>query len=220
MLKPVVVELPPVPPLVTFKTPEISEVKETRPLNRAPAVVDLTGRAWVKELKVVDPVTVRVPVMEVVAKKELPETVKPVEEAVVKLVWPLPQRIPEMEMEVAEAVPKIGVIKVGEVCRTFNPLPVLAVTNRAPPEVDWTLPAVREERVVEPLEATLKSWALVEEATTKMGVEVLPSVFTPWTVRMATGVVELTPILPLALMLKMEVPEEEATLNGSKVVAP
>ena len=147
MLKPVVVELPPVPPLVTFKTPEISEVKETRPLNRAPAVVDLTGRAWVKELKVVDPVTVRVPVMEVVAKKELPETVKPVEEAVakedwpvtnkgpltvkpvaeavVRLVWPLPQRIPEMEMEVAEAVPKIGVIRIGEVCWTESPVPVV-----------------------------------------------------------------------------------------------
>ena len=50
-----------------------------------------------------------------------------------------------------EATPKTGVIKVGEVCRTARPVPVIGVENRAPPEVDWTKPAVKEDRVVEPV---------------------------------------------------------------------
>jgi hypothetical protein len=90
---------------------------------------------------VVEPVTVKLPVMEVVARVEIPETVKAEEEAfpktvwpetvravaeaVVRLVWPFPQRIPETDMEVAEATPKIGVIKVGEVCWTVKPVPVV-----------------------------------------------------------------------------------------------
>jgi hypothetical protein len=70
----------PVPPLDTGRMPvtlavrsmveaAISEL-EIRPLNRAPAVVDLTGRAWVKEDRVVEPVTVKLPELVVVAKKE------------------------------------------------------------------------------------------------------------------------------------------------------
>jgi len=51
------------------------------PLNRAPAEVDRTGRAWVREEMVVEPVTDSVPVMEVVARVLTPETVKAVEEA-------------------------------------------------------------------------------------------------------------------------------------------
>ena len=103
-----------------------------------------------KELKVVEPVTARVPVTEVVAKVDIPLTVraevealtkevwpdtqrlldrvKAVAEAVVRLVWPLAQRIPETDREVEEATPRIGVTKVGEVCKTFKPVPVLAVT--------------------------------------------------------------------------------------------
>ena len=77
--------LVPVPPLITFKTPLTSEEpKAMLPLKRAPAVVDLTGRAWVRELRVVEPVTVRVPVMEEVAKKDRPLTVKAVAEALAK----------------------------------------------------------------------------------------------------------------------------------------
>jgi hypothetical protein len=66
---------------------------------REPPLVDLTSPAP-RELRVVEPVTVNVPVMEVEAKLVRPETVKAVAEAVVRLVWPLPQRMPETEMEV------------------------------------------------------------------------------------------------------------------------
>ena len=91
---------------------------------KPPPLVDLT-KPEPKLLIVVEPLTVNVPVMEVVAKVVMPETVRAVAEAVVKLVCPLPQRTPEMEMEVAEAVPKIGVIRVGEVCWTVMPVPVV-----------------------------------------------------------------------------------------------
>ena len=90
---------------------------------KAPKLVDLTNPLERLD-KVVEPVTERVPVMEVVARVVMPETVRAVAEAVVKLVWPLPQRIPEMEMLVAEATPSMGVIRVGEVCWTVRPLPV------------------------------------------------------------------------------------------------
>jgi hypothetical protein len=61
---------------------------------------------------------------------------------------------------------------------------------------------------------------LVEEATTKIGVEVLASLLVPWTVRMAVGVEELMPTLELFLTTRMEVPEEEVTLKGSRVPVP
>ena len=91
---------------------------------REPPEVERTKPAP-KEESVVEPETVSVPVMEVVAKLVMPETLKAVAEAVVRLVWPLPQRIPEMDREVAEATPKIGVIRVGEVCWTVKPVPVV-----------------------------------------------------------------------------------------------
>ena len=63
----------PIPPLATPKVPVTSlEPKAMAPLNRAPEAVDLTGRATLKEERVVEP---------------LPATVKreePVEEATVK----------------------------------------------------------------------------------------------------------------------------------------
>ena len=46
----------PVPPLVVERIPETSEEpRAMAPLNRLPAVVDLTGRAWVREEMVVEP---------------------------------------------------------------------------------------------------------------------------------------------------------------------
>ena len=42
----------------------------------------------------------------------------------------------------------------------------------------------------------------------------------PCTTKVAVGVVEPIPTLPPALTTKKEVPEEEATLNGSRVVEP
>jgi hypothetical protein len=81
----------------------------------------------VKEDKVVEPVTVKVPVLVVVAS----------------------QVKPEMEIDVPEATPKIGVTKVGEVAKTFCPLPVLVVTKRAPLEADSTVPELKEDKVVE-----------------------------------------------------------------------
>lgn len=104
----------------------------------------------------------------------MPETVKAVADAVVKLAWPLAQRIPETEREVEEATPRIGVTRVGEVCRTFKPVPVLAVTYRLPPEVDWTVPAPRLAMVVVPLALTEKTVVKVEEATLK--ISALPAV--------------------------------------------
>ena len=46
-------------------------------------------------------------------------------------------------------VPKLGVIKVGEVAKTFCPVPVLVVTKRAPLEADSTVPELKEDKVVE-----------------------------------------------------------------------
>ena len=75
----------PVPPLETPNMPETSEEpRAMAPLNNAPPLVDLTGRAEEREERVVEPVTVRVPVKEVEAKYERPETVKALEEALPK----------------------------------------------------------------------------------------------------------------------------------------
>jgi hypothetical protein len=60
----------------------------------------------------------------------------------------------------------------------------------------------------------------VEEETTKMGVEVLASALVPCTTNRAVGEVEEMPILELALTVRMEVPEEEEMLKGSRVVEP
>ncbi len=115
-----------------------------------------------KELRVVEPLTVRVPVRLVVAVLDTPlthrgpDTVMAVDDAVAKKVWSLTHNWPLKDRAVPEATPSMGVIKVGEVCKTLRPVPVLAVTNKAPPEVDWTLPAPREDRVVEPLAVTVR----------------------------------------------------------------
>jgi hypothetical protein len=63
--------------------------------------------------------------VEVLVTKRLAERDREEAEAVVKLVWPFPQRIPEMDREVEEATPKIGVTKLGEVCWTVRPVPVV-----------------------------------------------------------------------------------------------
>ena len=72
-------------------------------------------------------------------------------EALVMLTWPKVVR-PDTVSPLEEALPKIGVIKVGEVCITFSPLPVLGATYKAPLAVDCTVPATfKEDKVVEPL---------------------------------------------------------------------
>ena len=73
---------------------------------RAPPLVERT-RPAPKELKVVLPVTVRVPVREVEARKLLPVTVKPVEEAVAKVDCPVTNKGPETVKAVAEAAVKL-----------------------------------------------------------------------------------------------------------------
>ncbi len=90
---------------------------------------------------------------------------------------------------------------------------------KAPPAVDLTKPAVRLATVVEPLAATENSWALEEEATTKIGVVVLAFKLEPWTTSMAVGVVLLMPIRPVGLTARMEVPEEEARFRISLLPA-
>ena len=72
-------------------------------------------------------------------KVEVPVTFK-VEESQAALATVMPEE---------EALPKVGVIKVGEVARTARPVPVVAATNKLPEAVDWTMPAVKEDRVVE-----------------------------------------------------------------------
>ena len=73
------------------------------------------------------------------AKVEVPVTFK-VEDSQAALATVMPEE---------EALPKVGVIKVGEVCSTARPVPVVAATNKLPEAVDWTMPAVKEDRVVE-----------------------------------------------------------------------
>ena len=55
------------------------------PLNKAPPEVERTGRAEVREEIVVDPETVNVPVIDVVANVETPEIVKAVADAFPKV---------------------------------------------------------------------------------------------------------------------------------------
>ena len=81
------------------------------------------------------------------------------------------------------------------------------------------MPVPREERVVEPLAATVNREAPVEVATIKIGVVVLLSVLIPCTTSMAVGVEEPMPILELALTVRMEVAEEEAMFKISLLPA-
>lgn len=139
-------------------------------------------------------------------------------DAKARTVCPVTHRLLDRDRAVAEATPRIGVTKVGEVCRTFSPLPVLAVTYKAPAEVDWTLPAPRLAMVVEPLGKTENKLLPVEEATVnRLAIEV---VTVPWTVNNPCGVVVPMPTFPPWVTLSMDVPEEELTLKGSKVVVP
>jgi hypothetical protein len=112
---------------------------------------------------------------------------------------------PERERAVPEATPKIGVTKVGEVCKTFSPVPVFPTTYKAPPEVEKTEPVPREDMVVEPLaatkksevpelEATLKGFKFPEPCTLKDTVEEVA--FTPATVPLAIkGAIEVKKVL-------------------------
>ncbi len=189
----------PVPPLAGANTPEISEEPEVKliaPLNRAPAEVDRTGRAWLREEMVEEPVTDRVPVMEVVARVLTPETVKAVEEALPK------EEVAVAVMEVKEGLGlKVMVVEVPiKTCcppvierlvlvtlkfpKVVVPRPpllrpkipetsldnkLMAPLNNAPATVDLTGKAwLREEMVVEPFAATLKNTAPVEDATCKI----------------------------------------------------
>lgn len=84
---------------------------------------------------------------------------------------------------------------------------------RDPPEVDLTRPAPREEMVVEPLLATVRREAPVEELTVKTLSVGLVDV--PCTTKVAVGVVEPMPTLWLLVTLNTETPVEEETLNMS-----
>ena len=112
------------PPLDTGRMPEMEEDKETGETYKLPEEVVWTTPAVFKLLRVVEPVTVKV---------EL-------NQAALAIVIPLD-----------EALPRVGVIKVGEVAKTFCPVPVLVVTKRFPEAVVWMVPAVREDKVVEPV---------------------------------------------------------------------
>ena len=123
--------------------------------------------------KVVEPVTVRVelsqaalatvsPVVEALpvdtpVNQEYWEALKPEDEALAKVVCPVTFKVEDSQAALAmvkpeeEALPKVGVTKVGEVWRTARPVPVVAATNKLPEAEDWTIPAVREDRVVEPV---------------------------------------------------------------------
>ena len=71
---------------------------------------------------------------------------------------------------------------------------------RAPAEVDLTKPAIKDDRVVEPLEAMVKAETPEDEATLR--ISVVGRVEVPWTDRVATGVEEPMPTKPLALTVK------------------
>ena len=75
---------------------------------------------------------------------------------------------PVMVKPVPEALPMAGVIRVGEVWRTFKPEPVLATENKAPPAVDWTEPAVRLTKVVEPVTVRVEEAFRAPETTPLM----------------------------------------------------
>ena len=124
-------------------------------------------------LRVVEPVTVKVeesqaalatvrPLDEALPKdapvnQEYWEAVKPEEEALANVVCPVTFKVEESQAALAtvrpldEALPKVGVIRVGEVWSTARPEPVVAATNKLPEAVDSTIPAVKEDRVVEPV---------------------------------------------------------------------
>jgi hypothetical protein len=122
----------------------------------------------------------------------LPETVKLVLEALVKVEMPLTVKA------VALALPN------------------WLETNREPFK-DWTMPVVRDVMVVEPLGKTENKPVPVEEATvSRLAVEV---VTVPWTVSRAPGVVVPMPTLPWAVTLKIAVPVEELKLKISLLPA-
>ena len=91
----------PVPPLETGRMPEMEEDKEMGETYKLPEEVVWTTPAVFKLDKVVEPVTVKV------------------EESQAALATVRPEE---------EALPKVGVIRVGEVAKTFCPVPVLVVT--------------------------------------------------------------------------------------------
>jgi hypothetical protein len=70
-------------------------------------------------------------------------------EALVLEAVPETYKLPDKDKAVPEATPKIGVIKVGEVCRTAKPEPVVAATNKLPEAEDSTMPELKEDKVVE-----------------------------------------------------------------------
>ena len=97
----------PIPPFDTASKPLTSaEPRLIEPLYKAPAAVERTGKAWVKEDRVVDPLTVKVPVNELVAKKEFPVTVKPVDEAAANVVCPVTYNLPVVSA-VEDALPNV-----------------------------------------------------------------------------------------------------------------
>jgi hypothetical protein len=248
-----------------------------------------------REEMVVDPLTVNVPVREVVARKELPETVKAVVEALANVDWPVTTKGPltvEAEVEALVTVKTLVAelkVKLEEVPTALVPLPnrtsvevrlaapvpplatdnwpcqpkvkaLLAIepvtlvplmtkptrvvpkvlelvpplaTGRMPvtsavreawpmnrePALALTTPVPKEDRVVEPLEATAKNGAvLVEDEAIMNKALVLPLV--PWIASKAEGEVVPMPTREVEAMVKMLVPEELATLKIVLVPEP
>jgi hypothetical protein len=119
----------PMPPLEDVNTPLTSlEPNAMAPLNSTPVAVERTGRAEVKEDIVVEPETVKVPVMEEEAKKEAPLTVSPVEEALAKVDWPVTNKLPLVKT-VVEALVTVKTlvvelkVKLVEVAKVLVPAP-------------------------------------------------------------------------------------------------
>jgi len=119
-----------------------------------------------------------------------------------------------VEPNVEELVPPLAT---GRIPVTSEVLRLTAPIFSSPPTL-LTIPVPRDERVVEPLAATVRKEALLEEATTKIGSVGAEDV--PWTTNLALGVVEPIPTLPVAVTLKIDSPMEVETLNGSSVVVP
>ena len=93
---------------------------------------------------------------------------------------------------------------------------VVISVNSEPEAVDFTKPAIRFDTVVDPFDATENNLDPVEEATANTSC-ILPLV--PCATSFAVGVEEPIPTSPPCFTTRYEVPELEATLNGSNAPA-
>lgn len=107
------------PVAVPYKVPEVGKVTEVMPVVKR-------ERAFVGEKVIISPPA---KVMALVFKVVESETVKVLPSAMVKVEPVRGAVIATLLMEVAEAMPRVGVMKVGEVSKTKLPVPVVPVTE-------------------------------------------------------------------------------------------